>query len=230
MTCGRAGYPPVIAITRLEFHESAPPARARNAAVGRLPLTQRLRRRRGWWRFGERRGVAQAPQTLTLKTNRDRRNWWQSSWLRRVLLLIPSALVVLALLNVFGQRMVTAQATSAEATLSVTAPERARSGLIYAARFRVLALEEVKNATLVLDQGWADGYTVNGQAPQPLTQGSSNGRLVYGFGHIPAGRQLVFWLSLQVNPTTVGRHPQTVRLYDGKKLLANVRRSVFIFP
>jgi hypothetical protein len=174
--------------------------------------------------------VAQAPQTLTLKTNRDRVNWWQSPWLRRVLLLAPSTLVVLALLNVFGQRMVTARGISAEATLSVTAPERARSGVIYAARFRVLALEDVKKATLVLDRGWADGYTVNGQAPQPLTQGSSDGRLVYGFGHISAGHTLAFWLSLQVNPTTVGRHLQSARLYDGQKLLATVRRSVFVFP
>jgi len=77
--------------------------------------------------------VAQAPQTLTLETNRDRRNWWQSPWLRRVLLLVPAALIVLALLNVFGQRMVTESATAREATLSVTAPERARSGVIYAA-------------------------------------------------------------------------------------------------
>jgi len=174
--------------------------------------------------------VAQAPQTLTLKTNRDRRNWWQSPWLRRVFLLAPVALVVLALLNLFGQRMVTARATSAEASLWVTAPERARSGLIYAARFRVVARTEVKKATLVLDRGWADGYTVNGQAPQPLTQGSSNGQLVYGLGHIPAGHMLVFWLSLQVNPTTLGRHAQTVSLYDGSKLLATVRRSVFVFP
>ena len=174
--------------------------------------------------------MAQAPQTLTLKTNRDRRNWWQSSWLRRALLLVPSTLVVLALLNVFGQRMVTAGATSPEATLSVTAPEHARSGLIYAARFRVVALRDVKKASLVLDQGWADGYTVNGQAPQPLTQGSSDGRLVYGLGHIPSGHKLVFWLSLQINPTTLGRHRQGVRLYDGQKLLATVRRSVFVFP
>ena len=180
------------------------------------------------WRNG--RGMAQAPQTLTLKTNRDRCNWWQSPWLRRALLLAPSGLVVLALLNVFGQRMVTARASVAEATLSVTAPERARSGVIYAARFRIIALREVRKARLVLDQGWADGYTVNGQAPQPLTQGSSNGRLDYGFGHVPAGHTLVFWLSLQVNPTTVGRHPQIVRLYDGQKLLATVQRSVFIFP
>jgi hypothetical protein len=192
------------------------------------------RRHASWqrreWRFGERLGVAQAPQTLTLKTNRDRGNWWQSPWLRRVLLLAPSALVVLALLNVFGQRMVTSRATAPEATLSVAAPERARSGVIYAAHFRIAAVRDVRKARLVLDQGWADGYTVNGQAPQPLTQGSSDGRLNYGFGHIPAGHQLLFWLSLQVNPTTVGRHQQSVRLYDGRKLLATVRRSVFIFP
>jgi hypothetical protein len=174
--------------------------------------------------------VTQAPQTLTLKTNRDRRNWWQSPWLRRVLLLVPSTLVLLALLNVFGQRMVTSRVTSPEVTLAVTAPKHARSGVIYAARFRIVARREVKKATLVLDQGWADGYTVNGQAPQPLTQGSSNGRLVYGLGHIPAGHTAVFWLSLQVNPTTVGRHLQSARLYDGPKLLATVRRRVFIFP
>jgi hypothetical protein len=112
----------------------------------------------------------------------------------------------------------------------VTAPERARSGVIYAARFRIVAAAEVRKATLVLDQGWADGYTVNGQAPQPLTQGSSDGHLRYGFGHIPAGHTLIFWLSLQVNPTTLGRHPQSVRLYDGKRLLAAVHRSVLIFP
>ena len=34
-----------------------------------------------------------APQGLTLKTHRDRKNWWQSVWIRRVLLLIPAAVV-----------------------------------------------------------------------------------------------------------------------------------------
>ena len=174
--------------------------------------------------------MAHAPQTLTLETNRDRRNWWQSSWVRRALLLVPLALVVLGLLNAFGQRMIATYATSSTASLTVTAPRHARSGVIYAARFRIGATKDLKQATLVLDRGWADGYTVNGQAPQPLTQGSSDGRLVYGFGHIPAGHKLVFWLSLQVNPTTVGRRPQDVRLYDGKKLLAIVRRSLFVFP
>lgn len=135
-----------------------------------------------------------------MKTNRDRRNWWQSPWLRRGLLLSPALLLVLGLANFFGQRPSTARAESADALLSVDAPTRARSGLIYAARFRVDALHQLKKAALVLDQGWADGYTVNGQAPQP------------------------------VNPTTVGRHAQTVRLYDGSRLITTVRRSVFIFP
>lgn len=150
--------------------------------------------------------------------------------MRRILLLIPLALVVLALANVFGQKPVNSSVTVPHARLVVNAPTHARSGLIYAARFRIYATQSLKNATLVLSPGWADGYTVNGQAPQPLTQGSSNGQLVYGFGHIPAGQQLTFWLSLQINPTTIGHHTQTVWLYDGKTLLAVVRRSLFIFP
>ena len=171
-----------------------------------------------------------APDTLTLKTNRDRQNWWQSVWIRRALLLIPTAVVALALADVFGQRPSTATASAPVARLSVTAPTHARSGLIDAARFRIAAVKELKNAILILEPGWADGYTVNGQAPQPLTQGSANGRLNFGFGHIPAGQQLTFWLSLQVNPTTIGTHHQTVQLYDGKQLVLTLKRSVTIFP
>jgi hypothetical protein len=174
--------------------------------------------------------MAAAPDTLTLKTNRDRENWWQSVWIRRVLLVVPTALVALGLADVFGQRPSTRTALAPAARLSVTAPTHARSGLIYAARFRIDATTDLKQATLILDPGWADGYTVNGEAPQPLTQGSANGRLNFGFGHIPAGQQLTFWVSLQVNPTTIGRHHQTVQLYDGKKLLLTLRRSVLIFP
>jgi len=71
---------------------------------------------------------------------------------------------------------------------------------------------------------------VNGAAPQPLTQASRNGSLSFGFGHVPAGQHLTFWLSLQVNPTNVGRHLQTVRLYDGNALLATIPRHITVFP
>jgi hypothetical protein len=174
--------------------------------------------------------VATAPHSLTLKTHRDRQNWWQSVWIRRVLLLVPTVLVIAGTINRFGQRPTDSIATAAAAKLTVVAPARGRSGLIYAARFRIDARQELKKATLLLDAGWADGYTVNGQSPQPITQGSSNGKLDYGFGHIPAGGHVTFWLSLQINPTTIGRHRQNVSLYDGSKLIAVVHRSIEIYP
>jgi hypothetical protein len=174
--------------------------------------------------------AASAPETLTLGTSRDRRNWWQSVWIRRALLLLPAALLVLALLNVFGQKPLSSTAAARRAKLTIFAPTHARSGLIYAARFRIDALQQLKKATLVLDPGWADGYTVNGLAPQPLTEASSDGKLVFGFGHLAAGRHLTFWISLQVNPTNFGRHRQDVWLYDGGTLVTRLRRTITIFP
>lgn len=171
-----------------------------------------------------------APETLVLAIHRDRARWWQSVWLRRVLLLVPLTLVVAALLNEFGQRPITTVSTASAAKLTVYAPVRGRSGLIYAARFRIDARRDLKQATLVLDSGWAEGYTVNGAAPQPLTQGSANGKLEFGFGHIPAGQHLTFWLSLQINPTNVGHHTQDVSLYDGTILISRIERAITIYP
>ena len=139
-------------------------------------------------------------------------------------------IVTSGLLNAFGQRPATTAAAGSRGRLTVYAPTQARSGLIYAARFRIDALRDLTRATLVLDPGWADGYTVNGLAPQPLTEASRNGKLEFGFGHVAAGRHLTFWLSLQINPTNVGRHNQDVWLYDGDALVAQVHRTVTIFP
>jgi hypothetical protein len=174
--------------------------------------------------------VASAPDTLNLETHRDQRGRRHLAWVRRGLLTLLALLLLAALLNTFGQRPATSRAAGQSARLTVYAPMHARSGLIYAARFRIDAIAELKQATLVLDAGWADGYTVNGVAPQPLTEASDNGRLVFGFGHVPAGRHVTFWLSLQVNPTNVGRHDQTVTLTDGDRRLATVHRDITIFP
>jgi hypothetical protein len=174
--------------------------------------------------------VAPAPQGLTFETHRDRKNWWQSLWLRRGFLVIPGGIIVLGLLNAFGQRPATTSARGAAAELTVYAPRHARGGLVYSARFRVDAIRDLERTTLVLSPGWAEGYTVNGLAPQPLTEGSSDGKLSFGFGHIPAGRHLTFWLSLQVNPTNIGHRAQNVWLYDGTKLVSTVHRNITIFP
>jgi len=174
--------------------------------------------------------MAGAPDALTLKRHRDLegRRWFVPA--RRVLLGALGALLIAGLLNVFGQRPHASAASAPQATLSVYAPIHARSGLVYAARFHITAHQDLKDAYLVLDSGWADGYTVNGVAPQPLHEADRNGRIAYGFGHIPAGHSLIFFLSLQVNPTNVGRHSQSVELDDGETPLVTVHRKVTIFP
>lgn len=146
------------------------------------------------------------------------------------MLVVPAVLIVAGLANVFGQRPVTSTSAGSAARLTVYAPKTGRSGLVYAARFRIDARRALRNATIVVDPGWADAYTVNGLAPQPLTEGSLNGRLRFGFGHVPAGQHLTFWLSLQINPTNVGRHAQDVWLYDSGASIAHVARTITIYP
>jgi hypothetical protein len=186
--------------------------------AGRLPLPR------------EPHGVAAAPDTLTLKRHRnlEGRRWFAP--VRRVLLGLLTALLILALFNMFGQRPVTTGAATSAAKLTVYAPSHLRSGLIYAARFHIHAYQDLKNATLVLDPGWAEGYTVNGVSPQPLSSGSRDGRQVYGFGHIPAGHSIIVFLSLQVNPTNIGHRSQNVELDDGSTKVLVVHRTVTIFP
>jgi hypothetical protein len=174
--------------------------------------------------------VAAAPDTLTLKRHRELEGRRFFVPMRRVLLALLAAVLVAALFNRFGQRPVTTRASAPAATLSVYAPSHLRSGLIYAARFHITAHREIKHANLVFDPSWAEGYTVNGTAPQPPTSSDRNGRFVFGFGKIPAGRSVIFFLSLQVNPTNVGHRSQNVELDDGTTPIVTVHRTVTIFP
>jgi hypothetical protein len=66
--------------------------------------------------------------------------------------------------------------------------------------------------------------------PQPISQGSTNGKLVFVLGHIPQGHHYTMFLSLQVNPTNVGHRNQRVWLYNGTTQLLVVKRTITIFP
>jgi len=174
--------------------------------------------------------VTGAPDSLVLKRHRDLEGREWGIIARRVLLALLSAFLLAGLLDVFGQRPDTDLVSASAASLKVFAPVHARSGVVYAARFHITAHHDIKDAYLVLDPGWAEGYTVNGLAPQPLKEANRNGRLAYGFGHIPAGQSLIFFMSLQVNPTNIGRRSQNVELDDGEKPILTIHRSITIFP
>ncbi len=174
--------------------------------------------------------MADIPDQLTLRRHRDlsgRRNF---IWLRRALIALLVGFLVVALFDTFGQRPSTAKATVPAATLAVYSPTRVRSGLYYEARFHIFARQEIKNAVLVLSSDWIEGITLNTIEPSPIGQASENGRLELTLGHIPARKSYLLFVQSQINPTTVGRRNQDAWLYDGKTLLAKVRRTTTIFP
>jgi hypothetical protein len=173
--------------------------------------------------------MSSAPETLTLSRHRDRKGW-VGPWPHRIGIALLGAIVIAALLNVFGQRAQTSTATTSAARLQIYAPTHARGGLIYTARFRIDALQEIKRAVLVLAPGWADGYTFNGAAPSPASESSADGKVSLTLGKIARGQHYTLFVSLQVNPTTVGNPRQTVWLYDGNKVLLTIHRHILIWP
>ena len=173
--------------------------------------------------------MADVPDQLVLKVARDREGKRDVAF-RRVALTGILLVIGLGLFNLFGQRPSTTVAEADAATLEVYAPERVRGGLFYEARFRIDAIREVREATLVLDPGWAEGITINTVEPAAIGEASRDGKLAFELGRIPAGEKHVFFLQLQVNPTNVGHRSQDVRLYDGDELLATIDRSITVFP
>jgi hypothetical protein len=170
------------------------------------------------------------PEGLTLEHNRDLvgRDW--RLYVRWALAALLAALVVLGLLNLFGQRPSTTTATAAAAELKVYSPERVRGGLIFESRFHVTATEEIRDATIVLDPGWLEGMTLNTVEPAPVGEASRGGRLALQLGHIPAGDDYLLFLQFQVNPTNVGHRATDVELYDGDRLLLHIDRTITVWP
>jgi hypothetical protein len=173
--------------------------------------------------------VADIPDQLVLEVARDREGR-RDIMFRRLAFASLVVFLGLGLFNLFGQQPSTTTAEAADAKLEVYAPERVRGGLFYEARFRVDAVRELTEATLVLDPGWAEGITINTVEPAPVGEASRDGKLVFVLGRIPAGQKHLFFLQLQVNPTNVGHRSQDVQLFDGSELLATVNRSVTVFP
>ena len=99
--------------------------------------------------------MANVPDQIVLSVARDREGR-RDVLMRRVALGFLVAFLALGLLNVFGQRPATSTAENEVARLELYAPERVRGGLPYEARFRIDAIREVSEATLVLDSGWAE--------------------------------------------------------------------------
>ena len=175
--------------------------------------------------------MADIPDGIVLKRHRDLEGMREAPWPRRVIVGAIVVFAVLGLANVFGQRPVGATADTTEASLSLNAPDHLRGGLLFSARFHITAHHDVKDAVLVLDQGWAEGMAINTTEPSPIGEASRDGKLGFDLGHIPAGRSYVHYMQFQANATHVAwRRPAGVTLFDGPTRLLHIDRRVTIYP
>jgi hypothetical protein len=174
--------------------------------------------------------VSQIPDTIVLRRDRDLDSRRNDIWVRRGLFALVCVVPILALLNLFGQSPDSSAGTIAAARLSVSAPSHVRGGLLYQAQFHITAKKKLAHATLVLDQGWLDGLTINTVEPSPVSESSDNGKLALTLGAIPRGRSYVLYVAFQVNPTNVGSQNQGVTLYDGNRALITLHRALTVFP
>ena len=175
--------------------------------------------------------MADVPDAIVLKRDRDLDGREREIWVRRALLGLVVAVPVIALFNIFGQRPDTHLLVGPAASLKIYAPARLRGGLLYEARFHITARQDIKDAYLVLGPGWAEGMSINTIEPSPLSEASNSGRLSLELGHIGPGKSFILFMQFQVNPTNValGRK-QTVWLNDGKNRLLTFSRDINIFP
>ena len=175
--------------------------------------------------------MADVPDRLVLKVNRDLEGLRRAPWPRRSIVALIANFALLGLLNLFGQRPGTSSAASTAATLDLYAPTHLRGGLLFSARFHITAHRDLKNAILILDPGWLEGMAVNTIEPSPLGQGSSNGRLTFQLGHIAKGGSYILWMQFQVNPTNIAWHrPAGVTLTDGSTPIVHIARRYTIYP
>lgn len=154
----------------------------------------------------------------------------QYSWWRRAVLVVIAAIPVLGLLNVFGQKAESNRAGSPDASLLVKSPARVRGGLMFTTKIVVTPHRDIHDGQLYLDNGWFRNMSLNGVSPQPSNFDAQDNWQTWDFGPMQANQAFTVWISWQTNPTNVGRHPQTVQLYDGDTQMMTVHRTLTVFP
>jgi hypothetical protein len=174
--------------------------------------------------------VAELPDLLERPRHVDLERSRLEPWLARAGIVLCCAFVLLALANVFGQKVRIVGVSAPAADLEVEAPSAVRSGLIYEAQLTVTAHRALKEPTLVLDGGWFDGFTINTMSPEPTDWTQRDGRNVLSYDRVPAGQELVVRLQYQANPTTMGTRDQDVILEDAGRPILAVDNETIVFP
>jgi hypothetical protein len=172
-----------------------------------------------------------AVESIRPELERSDRSDVHGVWIRRFGVGLLAVVVVLALLNVFGQRASTTTARSAAADLTVHAPTRVRAGLLFQGKITIVAHQDLSKSSLVLGSGWLDGITMNTNEPSASTESSGpDGALVLSLGSLRAGQTFVQYFDYQVNPTSNSSRRQGVTLDSDGAPVVSVTRTMTVFP
>jgi hypothetical protein len=152
-------------------------------------------------------------------------------WIRRTAMCLLTAVVVVALANVVGQRASTARAAAAGASIELHAPTTVRPGLLFQAKISVTAHQVLPDAQLVLSSGWIDGFTMNTLEPSPASEDSGpNGSLVLDIGALQPGQTWVEYIEYQVNPTSLSRRHQVLTVLSDTQPVVSLDRTMTVVP
>lgn len=167
---------------------------------------------------------------LDLDRVRDLRGRRSHPWVRRALLAVIGAGVLVAAAGAVGQPTSTLRAAGASARMEVQLPDTLRGGLLWRVRIAVRATRGIEHPRIILGGGFADGMQLNTIQPAPVSEAGRGPLIVLTYAGLKAGDELVVYLQLQVNPTTVGAQDTTVELDDQAVPIARIAHTTTVLP
>lgn len=175
-------------------------------------------------------GYPAAMAEIDLARLRDLRGREGHPWVRRMLLALLAVVVLAAATGAIGQPTQTLVAATPAARLEVDAPSTLRGGLLWRTRITVRAGATIKRPRIVLGAGYIEGMQINTIAPGPASEANRGPMIVLSYDELKAGDELVVYLQLQVDPTTVGEQDASVAIDDAATRLARVSHTIRVLP
>jgi hypothetical protein len=174
--------------------------------------------------------VSELDKRLDLERMRDLRGRHAHPLIRRAVLALLAVGVLVAATGAIGQPTKTFAVDGSGARLQVEAPGVLRGGQMWRARIAIRADLALEHPRLVLGPGFVHGMQLNTIEPAPESEAGRGPRIVLSYPELKAGDELVVYLQLQVNPTTVGNQDMSVELDDETQQLARIAHTTKVLP
>lgn len=142
-----------------------------------------------------------------------------------------AALLAVALSGILGGGPESTYAAESEmAALCVEKPAIIRNGEFFETRIAIEARQPIAELKLLIDTSLWRGMSQNSMIPQASDETTEDGRYVYSFGPLDAGKSLLVQFDTQSNPTLLGSTEGSISVADGDTELVTLPLSVKVLP